>query len=251
MKKVIALLLALVLSLSLCACKSQEVKDVEVAIEAIGDVTLDSQETIANARDLYEDLSGDDQDKVENYNVLKDAEDDYEELARADMLDAIADLGEAVEKADVPGCLAVLAHIEEMLPKLTPELREEMDELVGGVYAGHDLEAMITMVREYTELIVIHNTTIAVPGYVVTPAHENTYLVNDHGDFAAYNTIFWNKYDAEEAFEEYKAYISQYATISEDTGDTFVATDDSGNVITVILTQSSKYSNVQVRVPRF
>ena len=51
MKKVISLFLVIVMCLSLVACgKSESVKAAEEAIAAIGEVTVDSGEAIANPR---------------------------------------------------------------------------------------------------------------------------------------------------------------------------------------------------------
>ena len=68
MKKALSLILALVLCLSLCACKSSDVKNVEAQIE-----TLSANSTYAEIHSvysLYRSLSLKDQDKVENLDVL-------------------------------------------------------------------------------------------------------------------------------------------------------------------------------------
>lgn len=74
MKKVIALLLVLVLALTLCACgKSQAVKDVESAIKAIGEVSLESNDAILKAERLYDNLTDSEKAKVENKAMLVEA----------------------------------------------------------------------------------------------------------------------------------------------------------------------------------
>lgn len=78
MKKIISLLLALVICLSLCACgKSQAVRAVEEAIQAIGEVSTDSKNAIENADNLYNALSSKEKDQVENYNILEQAQKVY------------------------------------------------------------------------------------------------------------------------------------------------------------------------------
>ena len=58
MKRFVALFLALIMCLSLCACgKSEAVKAAEEAIAAIGEVTADSEGSIANAEKLYNFLT--------------------------------------------------------------------------------------------------------------------------------------------------------------------------------------------------
>ena len=69
MKKAIAFFLALVMALSLCACgKSKEVKEVESAIKAIGEVTRkyieDLQIKCTSSKQKAKQLSGGNQQKV-------------------------------------------------------------------------------------------------------------------------------------------------------------------------------------------
>lgn len=82
MKKVLSILLALVLCLSLCACgKSEAVKNVEAMIDALGEITLESIDAIRSAEDAYSALTEDEQKKVSNYETLTSARDSYYELA--------------------------------------------------------------------------------------------------------------------------------------------------------------------------
>ena len=68
MKKALSLLLALTLCIGLCACKSDEVKNVETQI---GTLTANSNYTeIHSVYSLYSSLSSKDQDKVDNLDVL-------------------------------------------------------------------------------------------------------------------------------------------------------------------------------------
>lgn len=79
MKKTISLLLALVLCLSLCACgKSDAVIAVEEAISNIGEVSIESSEAISHAQKLYDILTEDEKEKVENRLLLADAVEEYE-----------------------------------------------------------------------------------------------------------------------------------------------------------------------------
>ncbi len=90
MKKIITLLLAVLMALSLFGCgKTEDVVIVEGFINDIGEVTLDSGEAIEKARHAYDMLSERDKRKVENYNTLVDAEAAYDKL-----------LDEQIEKTD-------------------------------------------------------------------------------------------------------------------------------------------------------
>lgn len=74
MKKTVSLLLALTLCLSLCACgKSKSVKEVETLIDAIGEVSVDSEAAVVAAEEAYDALTSEEREKVENHTVLADA----------------------------------------------------------------------------------------------------------------------------------------------------------------------------------
>ena len=83
MKKIITLLLAIFMTLSLFGCgKSKDVTIVEGFINDIGEITLESGEAIEKARHAYDMLSDKDKEKVENINTLKDAEYYYDKMLR-------------------------------------------------------------------------------------------------------------------------------------------------------------------------
>ena len=84
MKKLTALLLALVMTLSLCACgESAELKSVREQIAAIGEVGLDSEAAIAAAEEAYRALSEEDKAKVDNYTELLAARETYDAAVQA------------------------------------------------------------------------------------------------------------------------------------------------------------------------
>ncbi|MBE6913510.1 MAG: hypothetical protein E7472_01045 [Ruminococcaceae bacterium] len=81
MKRTLALLLALVMCLSLCACgKSEAVKAVESLIEGIGSISVSSSEKIKEAEDAYSALSVEEQKQVKNYEDLEKAREDFDNL---------------------------------------------------------------------------------------------------------------------------------------------------------------------------
>ena len=81
MKRVISLILVFVICISLSACgKSKPIKAAEEAIDAIGEVTVNSGEAIANAEKLYNILTDAEKSKVDNRLVLVDAQEAFEKL---------------------------------------------------------------------------------------------------------------------------------------------------------------------------
>jgi len=81
MKKILSLILAIVMALSLCACgKSEAVKAVEGLIEAIGPVSISSAESIKKAEEAYAALSAEEQKQVKNYDDLEEAKKNYNDL---------------------------------------------------------------------------------------------------------------------------------------------------------------------------
>lgn len=79
MKRVISLVLVLIMCLTLCACgKSQSVKDVEEAIKAIGEVSLESNDAILKAERLYDNLTDSEKSKVDNKAMLVEARFSYD-----------------------------------------------------------------------------------------------------------------------------------------------------------------------------
>lgn len=72
-KRIIAFALILCMVLSLCACKSSEAKAVEKKIEAIGEITPESESIIKEINDAYNSLSADEQASISNYEKLENA----------------------------------------------------------------------------------------------------------------------------------------------------------------------------------
>lgn len=88
MKKIISLVLALVMCLSLCACgKSEEVKAVEEKIASIGEVSIDKADIIQEVNQAYEALSDKDKEKVENFDILQKSTDALQKAMFTDIAD--------------------------------------------------------------------------------------------------------------------------------------------------------------------
>ena len=81
MKKAVIFIVSIVLCVSLCVCgKSEAVKSAEDAISAIGEVSVDSGDAIANAEKLYGILTDTEKEKVENRLTLVEAREQFEKV---------------------------------------------------------------------------------------------------------------------------------------------------------------------------
>ena len=71
MKKIVSWILVFIMCLSLCGCgKSEAVKNVEAMIDALGEITLESENKIEEAEQAFYALSPEDQEKVDNLDIL-------------------------------------------------------------------------------------------------------------------------------------------------------------------------------------
>lgn len=83
MKKWIAVVLAAVMLLSLCGCKSKVAKETDELILKIGEVTASSTDEVERAQSAYDALSDKEKTQVENYALLEQAQKDLAEAKRA------------------------------------------------------------------------------------------------------------------------------------------------------------------------
>lgn len=82
-KKVCSIFVVAALLFALCSCgKNDAVAKTEEAINNIGEVTLESIESIEYAEKLYNILSDSEKSKVENRLALAEARDSYDKLVR-------------------------------------------------------------------------------------------------------------------------------------------------------------------------
>ena len=250
MKKLTALLLALVLCLSLSACgQSEAAKAADAAIEAIGEVTYESGDAIRNAEALYEALEEKEKNGVRHLSDLIEAREAYNALVEApitELLGHVTALNDAVTVMDVAGCYAAMDAIRAAFDAMEPALYD----IAIAATQREDGVSLPEALEQYEAILIeccVNDTHIALPAYTVTYPSQGAWLVNDHGDFAAYNWWAENESDLSAAMEEYKAYVSANTAITE-TADGFTFTDNSGNTVTVLVTDSGI---LQVRVPRF
>ena len=112
MKKIIAVLLALVLVVGLAACgKSEAAKSVDALIEAIGStITLSSESAIKTAETAYNALPEGDKSQVEGFGALIAARAALDELIAEEEARRIQELQQAA--ADVDAMIAAIGSID-------------------------------------------------------------------------------------------------------------------------------------------
>ncbi len=109
MKRTVAIVISMILAVSLAGCKSEEAKNADAMIDAIGEVTLESEEAITAAEEAVDELSAEDKEDV-NVDKLTEAREAYEQLVLEDKakkveeaIDAIGEVtlesGPAIESA--------------------------------------------------------------------------------------------------------------------------------------------------------
>ncbi len=258
MKRVISLFWALVLCISLCACgKSEEAKTVQKAISEIGEVTYASGSAIEEAEKLYNELTDAEQKTVNNYDVLVQSQEKYNEIVlapAAEMQERIDQMTDAFLAMDIASCREALTSIRGLKSEWET-LDSEYVEVILAAMSDEDQ----TYTLDYLEFesydavlddMCIHDTCLAQPGCVVSTELEGFWLVNDHGTFAAYNVWVKKSGDLKTAFNEYKEYVKQYTEIT-DSGDSFSFLNDNGETCYVLDVSTSNAALFQVRVPRF
>ena len=82
MRRLLCLVMAILISVSLCGCKSEAVKNVEKLIDEIGTVTEYSEYQIEAAEEAYRALTEDEKMDVSNYNRLLDARNTYDKIPK-------------------------------------------------------------------------------------------------------------------------------------------------------------------------
>ena len=139
MKRILCLLLAISLCLTLCSCgKSEAAAIVDSLITEIETVTLDSEEAIKKAEDAYAKLSEKDKNAVENYASLVEARLTYdtlleETLVKADEVEVqLTKIAQKIETLDIRGAISDLSDVEPILSsqeETITELYQRIDDL--------------------------------------------------------------------------------------------------------------------------
>lgn len=111
-------MLILVISVS-AAFLLSDTRKAKLSIERIGTVTLESEEKILKAEELYAALSESDQEKITNRDVLFSARAEYDSLVAEDAIDAI---GKVTLESN-----AAITHAEEVYEGLSRDAKNLVD----------------------------------------------------------------------------------------------------------------------------
>lgn len=245
MKKLLALLLALSMMLILCACggKSEAAQAVDDAITAIGDFSLGKEEDIRAARELYDALSDSDKEDVENLALLEEHEGKLDQIYT--YIEKLSDMSNYFTSYDFVHGMEALEAMEAELEAMDADVREAI--LLVSAHEDEDIYDLFEQYRSIPALYCVNNTLYAQPNFVISCPITGAWLVNDHGNFAAYNVWITDTKDMDTALEQYQEYISQYTTVTTN-GSSFTFLDEDGQTCTVL---DSGNGILQVRVPRF
>lgn len=259
MKRIFALILVLCIALSLCACgQTEAAKAAQEAISQIGQVSYSSNSAISAAEELFNNLTKEEQDSVTNAADLFAAREAYNKLVIEPiekLSQQIWDINSALNQMDLFSGHTMIESVRQELNSMDPELYDMAVKITLDEFS-QELPDQLDTFEEYITLFWVNNTYFAQPIYVVSPEAYSHNIVNDHGEFAAYNWFSLDRDEAEKAFEEYKEYVSKHTEINETGTFSFTFLDNSGNKVSVALSSdmlSSGYylSQIQVRVPRF
>lgn len=259
MKRIFALIMVLCIALSLCACgQTEAAKAAQEAISQIGQVSYSSNSAISAAEELFNNLTKEEQDSVTNAADLFAAREAYNKLVIEPiekLSQQIWDINSALNQMDLFSAHTMIESMRQELNSMDPELYDMAVKITLDEFS-QELPDQLDTFEEYITLFWVNNTYFAQPIYVVSPEAYSHNIVNDHGEFAAYNWFSLDRDEAEKAFEEYKAYVSKHVEIEEVLKYKFTFLDNSGNKVSVELSSdmlSSGYylSEIQVRVPRF
>lgn len=187
MKRICALVLALVMILSMCACeKSEAVKNVENLISGIGSVTISSFAKIQEAEEAYYALSDEEQTKVKNYKELEKAKKDLESLGVLLTID------------NYENYLNVGVQAKKFGPLDYARAMGLNKDIGSYVYTGIELNSYVrgkSSNYDYNDVKV----TVKCTGYYVPFSAENQKKINK-GDVTLAEYILNNRVDVDETF---------------------------------------------------
>lgn len=249
MKKIVALLCAIILCISICACNNEKTEEEKLSksaescqelIQKIGEVTLDSEENITAAEQAYNKLSDDDKKSIENsFKTLKDARSEYDQLVKQSNADIVV---EAIDKIGTVS-LDSESNINDARTKYD-ELADEEKSLVSNYNNLETAESELKKLKDkekentynkYKSKFDIENDKVEgitwyyhdnMPEYIDIRSYIIPYIGVRHNEpwicvrynYTNDNWIFWNKLTIVADGEKFYKTISSFDTVRDNEG---------------------------------
>ena len=230
MKRIVALVLALIFLLSLSACgkkKSDAAVSVDNMIQAIGAVTLDSEAKILEAENEYDKLSDKEKSQVEYYQILVDSRSQYEILveekkkAEQEIQYQIEEAYKALEDLDMKKAYELAINLPE-------DYKDEADKIIKKVDSMCYKDTFFAKLENVASIL--PKSTDTTPGKAV-------------GGGLTYGHEYSNADQLQTALNDYYKYLNSYYICVSNDGEanneygmwyqTYVFEDDNGHSIKV------------------
>ena len=203
---------------------------VDELIAAIGEVTLDSGDAIKEARYAYDGLSDIQKSLVQHPEILKEAEQKYDELCAAEVVAAIASMGEITMDS-----LELLQKIQTMYDSLTENQKTfvtNYGKLQEAVVQYENLlaaQSVVEMIAGIGEVTLESKTVITetIEAYNQLTAQQQVLVSNYELLLAAIE-----KYDSLSAIAYVEQLIGQIGAVSTSSGNAIWLARDSYNRLT-------------------
>lgn len=203
---------------------------VDELIAAIGEVTLDSGDAIKEARYAYDGLSDIQKSLVQHPEILEEAEQKYDELCAAEVVAAIASMGEITTDS-----LELLQKIQTMYDSLTENQKTfvtNYGKLQEAVVQYENLlaaQSVVEMIAGIGEVTLESKTVITetIEAYNQLTAEQQVLVSNYELLLAAIE-----KYDSLSAIAYVEQLIEQIGAVSTSSGNAILLARDSYNRLT-------------------
>lgn len=157
MKKKICAIFLILIFITLSSCKSEEVKTAERLIDAIGEVTLESEDAIIAAEEAVELLTEDNRKNVDNISRLDSARNEYEQLVLQNQVAKIEEVISAIGTITLDSANAI-EQAQEAYDNASLEVQKlvkNYSQIQNSRDALHrlEIEKEVKDVEEYIEVI--------------------------------------------------------------------------------------------------
>ncbi len=227
-----------------------KIDNVESLIDAIGEVTLSSQQAILDAKNAYNELKNDEKAAVSNKNTLDAAEERYTELLEQAAQEA-ADRAAAKEVSDKIAAIGTVTIDSENDIKNAEDAYYSLTQTQKGYVVGYDV---LTKARETYNTIVsnknaadeVVNAIIALPSpESVTKDNVNEVAASVASVRTSYENLADKTFIADEYIEMLEAVEAACQTVKDDLAAAKAVDDEILAIGTVSLESLAKIENAE------